>query len=676
MRRTRQFCSVLLLLAAASAAARGLTAERLEALALISDPVVSPDGSRVVFTRQAVDSDNDRWQSDLWQLQLEGADAEPWQLTTHPANDTGAQFSSDGEWLYFLSERSGLSQVFRLHVRGGDAQAVTRLPVAVRAFRLGPRDRRLVVALATVKPCGVDFACTNDALKAAGAAATRTVDALAAGMRYPELPVARGGLFAFELDASGEASGTPVELTAALSGDVPTDRGDATAFAISPDGDTVVFSAALADADAAWTANSDLYAVPTRGGRLTNLTAANAAADTHPLFLASGDLVWLASSEPGSPADRRRMRRRDGNGEVFEIAAGWDRSPTQLVVTGANTRLYAIARDEGRQRLFEIELDTDIVVPRTAFGSVSAALDTAAGPIVAMDSLHRPVELYRIGALDNALYPLTSVNSNVLRETTFGVYERWQFAGAGGEPVAGFVTRPPGFDPDRRYPLVLLLQDDAYGSYADRFAHRWNPQALAANGYGVVTIDFHGSDGYGVEFANAARGDGHGKTLIDLTTGLAAALAAYPWLDGDRVCVVGAGDGATLVNLLAGTLPERFRCLVSDGGIFELRMAALTRRDQAALEWRFGAPAATAPAVYGRHSPARLAEQWRTPMLIIHDGADPDHSYEQSLAAYSVLQRGGIDAQFLLLSEDAGRPSVVRARYAALSEWLARYLDR
>src|SRR5690606_26710901 len=138
----------------------------------------------------------------------------------------------------------------------------------------------------------------------------------------------RSHLFSAALDASGRI-GTPVDLSQGLDGDVPSKPfGGDEEYAISPDGRRVVFSVRIAGRTEAWSTNFDLYEARIDGGAPpANLTTANAAWDTQPVFLANGDLAYLAMTRPGFEADRFQIVVRDAKrGTTKSITAGWDRS--------------------------------------------------------------------------------------------------------------------------------------------------------------------------------------------------------------------------------------------------------------------------------------------------------------------------------------------------------------
>ena len=114
------------------------TIDDLVRIKRVSEPVLAPDGKTVVFTLRETDMDANRGRTDLWALELTNKSATPRRLTTHPDNDSSPQWSGDGRYVYFLSSRGGSSQVWRLQIAGGEAEAVTKLPLDVGSFKLAP----------------------------------------------------------------------------------------------------------------------------------------------------------------------------------------------------------------------------------------------------------------------------------------------------------------------------------------------------------------------------------------------------------------------------------------------------------------------------------------------------------------------------------------------------------
>ena len=205
-----------------------------------------------------------------------------------------------------------------------------------------------------------------------------------------------------------------------------------------------------------------------------------------------------------------------------------------------------------------------------------------------------------------------------------------------------------------------------------------NPQAYAGAGFAAVMIDFHGSVGYGQDFTDSIRGDWGGKPLEDLQKGLAAALDLYPFLDGDRVCALGASYGGYMVNWIAGAWPDRFRCLVNHDGVFDLRSMYYTTEELWFVEWDHEGSYFDNPDGFESHNPAPLVDRWQTPMLVIHGALDFRVPETQGLAVFTALRRRDVPARFLYFPDEnhwvLGPANSVQWHEEVLG-WLARWLE-
>jgi dipeptidyl aminopeptidase/acylaminoacyl peptidase len=192
-----------------------------------------------------------------------------------------------------------------------------------------------------------------------------------------------------------------------------------------------------------------------------------------------------------------------------------------------------------------------------------------------------------------------------------------------------------------------------------------------------VAIDFHGSTGYGQGFTDSISGDWGGKPLVDLQKGLSAALERYPFLDGERVCALGASYGGYMVNWIAGRWPERFRCLVNHDGVFDLRSMYYATEELWFPEWELGGPYWENEALYEAHNPVDHVEGWRTPMLVVHGALDYRVPETQGLAAFTALQRRGIPSRFLHFPDENHwvlRPANSLLWHETVLDWLERWL--
>ena len=668
--------------AAAGAASKPFVVDDLVRLRRLSDPRVSPDGKTVVFALTETDLDENKRRSDLWLLDLSAKDAAPRRLTQNAANDLSPRWSPDGNSLYFISTRSGSAQVWRLPLASGEAMQVTNYPRDVGALAVAPRGNRIAVSLEVFVDCA-DLRCTKDRADA-------KAKAKATGRQYDSLFVrhwdtwsegTRSHVFVANIGADGTA-GAPVDVSKGLDADIPSKPfGGDEELTFSPDGASLVFSARVAGRSEPWSTNFDLYQVPADGAaRPKNLTAQNRAWDTQPVFLASGDLAYLAMARPGFESDQLRIMLRDARtGAVRPVVASWDRSIDHLGVTADRKQLLVTTDDVGQKALYAIDVASGTPRKLVGTGSVAEFEPTSDSVVYALSSLGGPADLYSVPLVGGAPRRLTNVNADVMSQRKLGEYEQFSFKGAGGETVYGFVMKPHGFQRGVRYPIAFIIHGGPQVSFSNGWSYRWNPQVFAGQGYAVVFIDFHGSPGYGQAFTDSISRDWGGKPFEDLQKGLAAAVEKYPWLDGNRACALGASYGGFMVNWIAGNWPDRFKCLVNHDGIFDQRTMYYSTEELWFPEWEHGGTYYDKPAEHEKFNPASFVTKWKTPMLVIHGEQDFRVPLEQGLSTFTALQRRGVESRLLVFPNENHwvlSPANSLQWHEAVFGWLGKHLKK
>ncbi len=662
-----------LLAPAALAAPRGFTANDLVNLERVADPRLSPDGKAVAFQVRETDYAANKGRFGVWLLRLDGKSA-PLRVTAKDLNATSPRWSPDGKSLYFSAPRDGVGQVWRVDVaaalasmprgevmrNGFDAEKsaaapVTSYPIDVDNFKLAPDGKTLLVSLAVYTDCA-DLACTKQRLDAAE-------KAKASGRVYDKLFVRhwdtwadgrRSQLYAVRLDADGKAGATLKLLSRGIDGDVPSKPfGDDSEYAFSPDGKTVYFGARIAGRSEPWSTNFDLYSVPVDGAAAPkNLTAANPAWDAYPVPSPDGKtLYYLAMKRPGFEADRFGVMALDlASGSTRELAPQWDRSAGGLAVAADGKTLYASADDNGEHALFALDAKSGKVTRLSRDGDIAGFDLRGRELVVARESLTAPTDLYRLDG--GRLQRLTHFNAERLKDVAMGAPEWFDFKGWNDERVQGYVVKPWNYEPGKKYPVAFIIHGGPQGAMTNDFHYRWNPQTYAGAGFAVVTINFHGSTGYGQAFTDAISRHWGDRPLEDLQKGWAAAQAKYAFLDGDQACALGASYGGFMVYWIAGNWSQPWKCLVDHDGVFDARMMGYSTEELWFDEWEHGGTQYDKPAAYEQFNPVNHVAKWSTPMLVVHGEKDFRIPYEQGLAAFTALQRRGIDSQFLVFPDE------------------------
>ena len=654
-RRAWLLCLSSLYFGSAAAAVQNFSIEDLVDARRISEPAVSPDGRSVAFTVRETDRDANRGRTDIWVVDLAPKNAPPRRVTSHGENDSSPVWSPDSRTLYFLSERSGSSQVWRLPLSGGEAQEVTHYPTDVNNFTVSPDGAKLALSMDVFPDCA-DLKCTADRLKAQS-------DAKAKGRVYERLFIRHWGtwddgtqshLYVAAL-TDGVAAETPIAISGALDADVPSKPfGDNTEYTFTPDSKKVFFNARIKGKSEAWSTNFDIYEAAADGsGVPNNFTADNRAWDAQPIFSPDGHwLAWRAMARPGFESDRFViMIRNNKTGERRALTQNWDRSVDKIAFAPDGKSIYAVADHFGQHPLWSVDVTTGKPTMLTGPGHVddfSVAKDQI---ILAVSSLRSPAQLYRLAGVGDAR-PIANMNADMLASRRFGTPEQFTFAGANNETVYGYVMRPAEYTEGKKYPVAFIIHGGPQVSFSNAWSYRWNPQTYAGAGYASVFIDFHGSPGYGQAFTDSISGDWGGKPLEDLQKGLAAALEKFPWLDADRVCALGASYGGYMVDWIAGNWSEPFKCLVSHAGVFDNRMMSYTTEELWFDEWEHGGPQYEVPERFEQHNPINDVKQWRVPMLVTHGQLDYRIPYTQGIGAFTALQRRGIPSRLLIFPNE------------------------
>ncbi|KAB8316073.1 S9 family peptidase [Tolypothrix campylonemoides VB511288] len=690
--RTALLSSALLLAlsAHAEAAPRGFTIRDLATLDRVSSPTLSPNGRHVVFARRVVDFDANKASTSLWIEDLRARDAAPpKRLTPDGWNVNSPAFSPDGRTVYFLSAKSGSQQLYAIDADGGTPRQLTAFDADVGSFKLSPDGTRVAFSAEAFPDCGADFACTKKRLDAT--AARKSSGVLFERMFIRHWDAWNDGrlnrLFVAALPAGDAKPAAQATLVSDdVIGDIPSKPfGDDSEYAWAPDGRSLVFAARKADRTEPWSTNFDLYQASADGaGEARNLTAQNPAWDTGPVFAADGrTLYYRAMKRPGFEADRFGIVALDlASGQRREVAADWDRSADALALSADGRTLYVNAQHVGQHPLFAVDVASGAVREVAADGSVSD-FDLAGGTLAFTRSTLKSGDQLFVAQADGAnARAITPSAGEMVPEAAFGDFEQFTFKGWNDETVHGYVVKPWNYKAGETYPVAFLIHGGPQGSFGNGWSYRWNPQTYAGQGYAVVMIDFHGSTGYGQAFTDSISQHWGDRPLEDLQKGWAAAQEKYAFLDGDRACALGASYGGYMVNWIAGNWFDSsgnspWKCLVNHDGVFDQRMMGYATEELWFTEWENGGTPFDAPANYEKFNPVNHVSKWRVPMLVIHGQQDFRIPVEQGIAAFTALQRRGIESQFLYFPDENHwvlKPQNSVQWHDTVNAWLRRHI--
>jgi dipeptidyl aminopeptidase/acylaminoacyl peptidase len=620
----------------------------------VSDPQISPDGLHVAFVVTWQDLEANAANSDLYLVPISGGEVR--RLTNRSGRDNQPRFSPDGSQIAFISSRSGASQVWILPVDGGEARQVTTLSTGASNPQWAP-DGRHIVFTSSVYPDCPDDDCNAKRLEETGQSKVkaRVVEELLYVHWDQWRDERRSHVFIVPAGAEGEGEArdlTPVPY------EVPTiTLGSAHDVAVSPDGGEVCV-VVNTDPNPAWSINNDLFVLPTAGGEWRRITN-NDANDNHPAYSPDGRLIaYRAMSRPGFESDRYRLMvydRASGMSRELapEFATTFDRSVGSLVWSPDGTRIYVTANDRGFNSLYQIDAGSGRVTQLTADAYLRSVRVAPNGKTLAFlaQSATMPYEVFSSDRRGSKRRNISRINEDILAALDMSPLESFTFTGAEGALVQGWLLRPAGFDPARKYPMTFLVHGGPQGAWGDGFHWRWNYQMFASRDRVVVAVNPRGSTGFGQEFTEEISRDWGGRVYRDLMMGLDHVLDTYDFIDGTRVAAAGASYGGYMMAWFLGHT-DRFDCLVNHDGVYNLESMYGATEELWFPEWEFGGPPWEGSTDYQTWSPHNYAGSFETPTLVVHGALDYRVPVTQGMELFTALQRQGVPSKFLYFPDE------------------------
>jgi len=690
------------LIAAAMAAAAGfgaqaagkvpLTHETLWMMKRVGAPAVSPDGKWVVFSINEPSYQPDKAVSDLWIVPAAGGVA-PRRLTNTKAAEAGVTWSPDSRSIAFTTKREGdeADQVYVLDIAsGGEARRVTSLSTAAADPQWRP-DGKALLFETMVWPGALDDDANRRAAaeKKARKYNVRTYEHFP--IRYwnewldERLPTIE--VVSLEPGAKPKDILSPTKLahTPGFSGP----EGE-TAISLSPvwspDGKEVVFSATVERWNSAFSeVGYQLYRLPADGGAEATPVTTAKGGFRPPVFSPDGKSLYFAfSRRNGEVYSLPRLEKVawPAGGEPDLVAKDFDREPERFALTPDGKTVYMLVPEAGKTNLYSVPASGGkpaLVLEPAAGGYTALAIpQKAAKPelIAAYSSSVSPQEIVRIEPAAKTHANLTNVDTALAATIDWAPPIHFDFTSAGGRRIHNMIFLPPNFDPAKKYPLLVFIHGGAASMNTDAISLRWNYHLLTSAGYVMLMSDYTGSTGYGEKFAQAIKLDPLKTPGLEIDQAVNEALKRYPYIDGTRMCALGASYGGHLVNWLEATT-TRYKCLVSHAGEVDLQTQWGTSDSIYGREVTNGGPPWEKNPVWRDQSPITYAADWKTPMLLSIGERDFRVPINNTLENWSTLQRMKVPSR-LLVWPDAWhwilKPEDSRHFYAEVDTWLAHYL--
>lgn len=651
-----------------------MTAEDLWNLKRVSTGDASPDGEHIVYQVTDYDIEENQSFTNLYLQDLNAGEKLP--FTSHNS-DRQPAWSPDSKHIAFVSGRdNGPAQLFIIPADGGEAVKKTDIPVPVSAPEWFPDGKHIAFSAKVLPGYDGDFGKLREMIKEkekskVSAKVTenriyRHWDRWLTDGYYPRL---------FKLNIE---SG---EITDLMPGSrryfamMGTPQYD-----ISPDGNEIAVSANSNPSPYEYL-NYDIFLVPTdESGDLENITEHNPANDVSPVYSPDGStLLYGKQQRTDFYADRIRMvfyDRNSGERRVIDkvMHEDIDLSPSNFIWSKDNREVYFTAQDRGKTSVFAYDTIGEHVREIFRGGTNTGAILAGNQLVFVHRSLQKAPELYRIQTNGRRLSQVTKLNHSVMDNIALGRVENITYKGANDKDIQMYVVYPPDFDEEKEWPLLVQIHGGPHGIFGDDFHFRWNAQLFAAPGHVVALPNFHGSSSFGQDFAESIHG-AHSELPFRDIMKATDYMEEKDYINPERTAAAGGSYGGYMVSWIAGHT-DRYQALINHAGVYNIMTqfaADVTYHRKAAYS---GAPWDDLESMQ-EWNPARHAENFETPMLVIHGELDYRVPLTHALEVYGVYKGQGLDARLVYYPDEnhwIQSPQNSIHWFGEFHSWLERYV--
>ena len=601
-----------------------------------TDPQISPDGKRIVYVRNSADISSDRRVSNLWIINSAGTGHRA--LTTGTYSDSSPRWSPDGTRLAFVSDRDGKAQLYVRWMDSGQTAKLTDLENPPAGISWSPDSTQLVFT--SLVPAAPPKIATMPAPPegAKWADSPKIYEDLIYRFNGPGY-LKPGYSQIFVISADG---GAPRQLT---TGNFPhgpnTGEFGGSYPAWAPEGKSVILSMNGTSNFEYEPLHTELFEISTVDGSLKQLTHRNGPNDS-PVISSDGKLIAYTGFDDryqGHQTTHLYICNRDGS-NPHEVTSKLDRDVSTPRWSSDGKSVFLTYADQGDTKLASISLDgsSKVLADHLNLGASFSVSKTDAFAIQ-YDMPSDPGDVAAASLAHPKLNVLTNLNRELFTAKKLGaVEELWYESSFDHRKIEGWIIKPPDFDANKKYPLIIQIHGGPFSNYGDRFD--LNAQIWAASGYVVLYTNPRGSTSYGEEFANLIHLSYPGNDFYDLNSGVDAILDKG-YIDKDNLFVTGGSGGGVLTCWMIDRT-DRFRAAASLYPVINWYSWVLTSDlpSFGSLYWFNGNPWDKSDE-YMKRSVISLVKNVKTPTLLMtgeEDWRTPISEAEQYYAALKLLK--------------------------------------
>ena len=627
-----------------------MTPEVLWSFGRIGEPVVSPDGTKVLYSVTNYNIEENKSYRDLYSVSVNGGS--PQRITSTPEKESSAVWRPDGKKVSFLSSKSGEMQLWEMNADGSEAIQVSEIKGGISGFKYSPDGTKLMFT-ADVKMKKDVHDLFPDLPKANAYLETDLMykhwDEWVQTVPHPFVADYKDGKIANAVDLlESEPYESPMKPF-----------GGVEQLDWSPDGKTIAYTCRKKTGkEYALSTNSDIYFYNVETKKTENKTLGMMGYDQNPVFSPDGKwLAWESMERDGYEADKIRLFVMNlQTGEKVDMSANFDQNSSNLTWSSDSKAIYFVSCWHALTQVYHLDLASKRITQITKGVQDYAFVAEAKDKLIGMKhSMSKPDEIYAIDPKTGAETELSFLNKPILDQLALSkVEERW-IKTTDNKEMLTWVIYPPHFDPAKKYPTILFCEGGPQSTVSQFWSYRWNFQQLAANGYIVVAPNRRGLPGFGKDWLEQISGDYGGQNMKDYLSAIDA-MAKEPFVDKDKLGCVGASYGGFSVYWLAGHHEKRFKAFIAHDGMFNLEQQYLETEEMWFVNWDLGGPYwdktnTVAQRSYA-NSPHLFVDKWDAPILVIHGEKDYRILASQGMAAFNAAVLRGVPAQMLILPDE------------------------